>query len=353
MGCEPTSEDHRSRGFEVGAYRPPSEGGSSSLLLRVTRNCPWNRCTFCGMYKEQRFTPRPVAEVKADIDAVAALCDRIASTSNRLGRGGRLDREVVVELLRGEPELAALPGLEMVLGWLASGAQTAFLQDAGSLALRADRLAEIVAYLKARFPSLGRITSYARAKTLSRKELADLRAVREAGLTRLHVGLETGDDELLVAVDKGVTSAEQIAAGRKAVAAGFELSEYWMPGLGGRERSAQHVAHTAMVVNAIAPHYLRSRPFFPWPGTPIAEEIARGEVHLLAPRDHLLEVRSLVERLEVDGRVCFDHAGNYWRGREGGHLLRLHYEGYSLPGEKAELLATIDRGLELLPTPRG
>ena len=335
-------------GFEVGRYRPPSEGGTYSLLIRVTRNCPWNRCTFCGMYKGERFTPRSTAEVMADIDTVAAICNRLLTTSHRLGHGGQLTREVVVELLRSEPEVADVVGLDMVINWLASGARTVFLQDGDSLALRPDRLAEILRHLTSTFPSIRRITSYARAKTLFRRDPDDLCALREAGLSRLHVGLESGDDEVLLRIAKGVTSAQQIAAGRKAVAAGFELSEYWMPGLGGCRRSTRHVANTARVVNDIAPHYLRSRPFFPWPGTPIAEEIERGEVRLLTPRDHLAEVRALVEQLQFDGRVCFDHAGNYWRGRNGGNLLRLDYEGYKLPEERSKLLFVIDEGLGLL-----
>lgn len=345
----PTRAPTRPRpAFEVGRYRPPSEGGNHSLLIRVTRNCPWNRCTFCGMYKAERFTPRSTAEVVADIDKVAAICERLLTTSQRLGHGGRLTREVVVELLRSEPELGEVVGLDMVIDWLASGAQTVFLQDGDSLALRPDRLAEVLRHLTSTFPSIRRITSYARAKTLFKRDPDDLRTLREAGLTRLHVGLESGDDELLARIAKGVTGAEQIAAGRKAVAAGFELSEYWMPGLGGRERSAQHADNTARVVNEIAPHSLRSRPFFPWPGTPIAEEIERGEVHLLAPSEHLAEVRSLIQQLRFDGRVCFDHAGNYWRGPEGGPLLRLDYEGYTLPDERADLLARIEEGLEVL-----
>ncbi len=334
--------------FEVGRYRPPSEGGTYSLLIRVTRNCPWNRCTFCGMYKGERFTPRSTAEVMADIDTVAAICDRLLTTSHRLGHGGQLTREVVVELLRSEPEVADVVGLDMVINWLASGARTVFLQDGDSLALRPDRLAEVLRHLTRTFPSIRRITSYARAKTLFKREPDDLRTLREAGLRRLHVGLESGDDELLARIAKGVTGAEQIAAGRKAMAAGFELSEYWMPGLGGRERSAQHADNTARVVNEIGPHYLRSRPFFPWPGTPIAKEIESGEVHLLAPAEHLAEVRSLIRLLRFDGRVCFDHAGNYWRGPEGGPLLRLDSEGYKLPEERADLLDRIEEGLELL-----
>lgn len=331
-------------------YRPPSEGGSFSLLLRVTRNCPWNRCAFCHLYKDERFERRSVEEILADIDAVAALRDRVESISERLGYGGELNRHVITELLQSEPEIGLGSGVDIVINWLAAGARTVFLQDGDSIALRGDRLVEVLRHLRDTFPTIERITSYARAKTLYKKDLDELREIREAGLNRVHVGLESGDDEVLERVAKGVTGEQQIAAGRKALDAGFELSEYWMPGLGGRERWRQHAENTARVLNAIDPHYARSRPFYPVPGTPILDQIERGELHLLGPYEHLLEVRTTVERLELTGRVCFDHAANYWRGRTGSTLLAVDYEGYKLPEEKDRLLQLIDQGLEVLHT---
>ncbi len=329
-------------------YRPPSEGGACSLLIRVTRNCPWNRCAFCGMYKTEKFQPRSVEEVTGDIDTIARICDAMRSISWQMGYGGRPTREVILEVLRREPGIGQMLGVDMLINWLASGGRTAFLQDADSLALRSDRLVEIVRHLRKTFPSIERVTTYARAKTLYKKSLDELQAIREAGVDRLHVGLETGDDELLGVVSKGVTAAEQVAAGRKAMEAGFQLSEYWMPGLGGRERSREHAVHTARVLSEIDPHYARSRPFFPLPGTPIAEAVERGELHLLEPAAHLREIRLLVAELQMTGRVCFDHAGNYWTDVRGRHLLSLGYEGYKMPEQKAELLARIDEGLTAL-----
>jgi len=337
--------------FEVGMYRPPSEGGSFSLLLRVTRNCPWNKCTFCGMYKTERFQPRSADDVKADIDSIAALCGRLESISNRLGYGGELNRHVVTELLDSDPVIGFVPGLEMVINWMASGGRTVFLQDGDSIALKTERLVEVLDHLRSTFPTIERVTTYARAKTVFKKSLEELTEIREAGLTRLHIGLESGDDEILERISKGVTSSEHIVAGRKAVEAGFQLSEYWMPGLGGRERWRQHAENTARVLNAIDPHYARSRPFFPYPGTPIAHEVERGEVTILTPYEHLREVEALVENLDYDGRVCFDHAGNYWRSPAGGNLLSLDYEGYKIPDEKDRLLELIGEGLALLEPP--
>jgi radical SAM superfamily enzyme YgiQ (UPF0313 family) len=334
--------------FEVGMYRPPSEGGACSLLIRVTRNCPWNNCTFCGMYKTEKFKPRSVEEVTGDIDSIARICETVRSISWELGDGGQLTRDAVIELLRRQPQLQFLPGIDMVINWLAAGGRTAFLQDADSIALRSERLAEILRHLRKTFPSIERVTTYARAKTLYKKKLEELQEIREAGLDRVHVGLETGDDELLEKVQKGVTAAEHVTAGHKAMKAGFQLSEYWMPGLGGAERWREHALHTARVLSEIDPNYARSRPFFPLPGSPIAEEVERGELHLLSPDEYLLEIRTLVEALDMTGRVCFDHAGNAWRDGLGGQLLSLDYEGYKMPEQKDALLGRIDQGFAAL-----
>ena len=114
--------------FEVGVYRPPSEGGSASLLLRLTRNCPWNRCEFCAMYKTEKFELRSPAEVKSDIDQVADICNNLRKISMKLGHGGSITREAAIELLNSAPELNYHQGFVMVFNWLQSGAKTAFLQ---------------------------------------------------------------------------------------------------------------------------------------------------------------------------------------------------------------------------------
>jgi len=269
--------------FETGIYRPPSEGGSCSLLLRLTRNCPWNKCTFCGMYKDEKFMLRSSEEIKKDIDSISGIRNDLKTISRELGFGGELNRDVVIEMVRKNPSLNTNHGFSMVLEWLFSGGKTAFLQDANSLILKSDKLIDVLRHLRKSFPSLNRVTSYARSKTLARKNQEELQGIREAGLDRLHVGLETGDDKLLKKVKKGVSSEEHIAGGRQAVKAEFQLSEYWMPGLGGKERWKPHALGTARVLNEINPHYIRSRPFFPFPGTPIYEEHTRGELGILSP----------------------------------------------------------------------
>ena len=333
--------------FEIGVYRPPSEGGSYSLLIRVTRNCPWNRCEFCSMYKGEKFELRSPEEVKADIDSIAAICNNLSSISWKLGYGGEINQNVAIAMLDREPELNTSHGFVMIYNWLISGGKTAFLQDANSLILPTQKLVDILKHLRKTFPSLNRVTSYARSKTLSQRKLEELVEMRKAGLDRLHVGLETGDDVLLKRMRKGVTSEGHISGGRKAMEAGFQLSEYWMPGLGGKEMWKEHAKNTARVLNEINPNYIRSRPLSPSPGSPLFETYTKGEFQLLTPREQLIELKLMMEELNVTSKVCFDHAGNYWRGQHGGLLFSQSYEGYRFPDEKPRVLKLIEEGIEV------
>lgn len=335
----------RALDFKIGTYRPPSEGGSASLLLRVSENCPWNKCTFCEMYKHDRFVYRSVDEIKADIDTVAAIRDEITAVSCLLGEGGAATRKVGSVILAGGQDLAENASFVTVFNWLAAGGKTAFLQDANSLIMRSHELVAVLRYLHETLASLTRVTTYARARTLTQKKPDELRMIREAGLDRLHIGLETGDDELLTLVCKGVTAAEQIEGSRKAIDAGFQVSEYWMPDLGGRERWRQHAENTARVLSAINPHYIRSRPFAPRPGTPLYEDVAQGRVHLSSPQERLEELDLMIGKLEVTSKVCFDHAMNSWRDRRGGLLFKQDYEGYQFPDEKPLVMNRIQEGL--------
>lgn len=335
----------RSLSFALGAYRPPSEGGSDSLLLRVSENCPWNHCTFCEMYKGLRFGYRPVKEVTADIDRVAAIRDEILAASAKLGLGGAINRELGAALLAEGRDLVGNPCFVTVFNWLAAGGRTAFLQDADSMSMRAREFVVMLRHLRRTLDSLTRVTSYTRSRTLSKRKPEELQMVREAGLDRVHVGLETGDDELLALVNKGVSSEQQIEGGRKAVAAGFQVSMYWMPDLGGRERRRQHARNTARVLSAIDPHYIRSRPLVPRPETPLFDEVEQGRLQLSSPHERLEELQWMIEGLEVNSKVCFDHAMNAWADRRGALLFRRNYEGYQFPQEKPLLLERIREGL--------
>jgi radical SAM superfamily enzyme YgiQ (UPF0313 family) len=338
-------EKLRAISFSIGTYRPPSEGGSASLLLRVSENCPWNRCTFCEMYKDHRFVYRPLEEIKADIDRVAIIRDEITAASYKLGLGGQIDRDVGAALLADGGDLVGNSSFVTVFNWLASGGKTAFLQDANSIIMRPHELVAMLRHLRNTLPSLVRVTSYARSKTLAQRKPEQLRMIHEAGLDRLHIGLETGDDELLTLVRKGVTAAEHIDGCRKAIAAGFQLSAYWMPDLGGRERWRQHAENTARVLSAINPHYIRSRPLVPRRGTPLFEDVEQERMHLSSPHERLQELAVMIDGLDVTSRLCFDHAMNAWLDRRGDLLFRQDYEGYRFPEEKPLVLERIREGL--------
>lgn len=337
--------------FEIGPIRPPSEGGSHSLLLRATRNCPWSRCKFCYaiIYNRERFQLRSVEDIKKDIVAVKEIADGIKSTSWKLGYGGKINEYVGTALIQSDPRLNTNRCFILVFNWLYFGGKTVFLQDANSLIMPTDDLLEVLKYLKQNFPTIDRITSYARAKTLAKKSLEELRELRKAGLSRLHVGLETGDDELLKYVDKGVTAAEQIEAGKKAKEAGFELSEYVMPDLGGRDRWEQHARNTAKVLNEINPDFIRMRPFVTGPGTPLYDEYLKGTFKLSSPHERLREIKTFVENLNVTSRLCFDHFLNSWYKDKSRRytLFKQDYEGYKLPDEKKKILELIEEGLKI------
>ena len=289
--------------YELPPMRPPSE--ARSLLIRVMRGCPWNYCTFCSAYKNvpRKTLMRSVEDVKSDIDELRMHCDDVRRQ-----------------------------------GYVVAPA-TAFLADSNAIIVKTANLVQIVAHLLEAFPSLERVTSYGRAKTVLTKDLDELRELRKAGLNRLHLGLESGDDGVLEQVKKGASSEQMIAAGLRVKEAGFELSEYVMPGLGGREQSEQHVEGTARVLNAIDPHYTRVRSLILAPGTPLYQEYEAGSFQAMSMLDMTREIRSLVERLDITGRLCFDHFSNP-------PFLRMDWEGYKFPDEREELLSTIDSALE-------
>ncbi len=347
--------------FEIGPIRPPSEGGSFSLLLRVTRNCPWSKCAFCygTLYNHERFELRSVAEIEADIESVKAISSEMKALSWKLGYAGRIEplANVIQSNLLYSKGVRHLAGDELsnfhcvvnVFNWLCTGGKTAFLQDADTPIIHTHQLVEVIKYLKEALPSIERVTSYARSKTIAKKKPEELSQLHQVGLSRLHIGLETGDDELLSYINKGVTAEGHILAGRKALEAGFELSEYVMPGLGGRSRWVQHAKNTAHVLNEINPHFIRLRPFVPRYNTPMFEAYQKGEFELTSPHERLREIELMIENLLVSSRVCFDHNLNpsYWSGNSLIPLLKQDYNGYKFPEEKGVVLQLINKGLQL------
>ena len=339
--------------YELPRYRPPSE--AYSLLVKVMRGCPWNRCTFCSMYKDMRFegknSIRLVEDVKRDIDTLRAVADATEEISKKLGYNGEVNEYVLGSMLETGLDVYNFP-------WLAEYGhkpERAFLADSNPLVVKTDDLVEILTHLYNTFPSLKRVTSYARAKTVVMKKSGELERLKEAGLTRLHLGLESGDDVVLERVEKGATSYEMIEGGKRAREL-FELSEYVMPGLGGRELSDQHARGTARVLNAINPHYTRLRPLGVSFGTPLYDAYQSGEFEVLSPHEILRELRTMIGELDITGRVCFDHNMNpCYREPDGidvgegrvSHVFSLDYEGYKFPEGQGNVLALIDHALKI------
>jgi hypothetical protein len=337
----------------MGPIRPPSEGRDHSLLIRATRNCPWNRCRFCPVYKGQKFEYRSVAEIKEDIDVALALAGELKAASWRLGLGGRIDRTVLGAIVNGNPGLYSgdspdPAGVELcasslvnVANWLASGGRTAFLQDADTLIMRVPELLEVLKHLKGSFSSIERITSYARAKTASRRSLAELKKLHDAGLSRLHIGLESGSDEVLRYMEKGVTAEEHIRGGRVVVEAGISLSEYVMPGLGGKRWSENHALESARVLNAIVPDFIRLRSLGVRKNTPLHEQMGSANFQILDEDEMVSEIGLLIENLDCRSYLASDQMSN----------LLWEVEG-QLPDDKQAMLETIARYLSKAPMER-
>ncbi len=278
----------RRREYDFPPFRPPSE--ANSLLLRATRGCPWNRCTFCSMYKRMKFEVRDLEEIVGDIELAKELYgDRV---------------------------------------------RTVFIGDSNSLTIKTDILVKVLNSLHSSFPHLERVTSYARAKTLAKKPSEDLKKIYQAGLNRLHVGLETGDRELLKEIEKGATPEEMVEAGRRAKQAGFEYSLYVLLGIGGEENWERHARGTAEVLNQIDPHFIRVRTFIPQPGSPLYNAMTEGRFQLASPETILKETKLLLEELQVTSQFLSDHISN---------LLPLHGK---LPEEKEGMVQMIDDALK-------
>jgi len=316
-------------GFEQGPIRPPSE--ATSLLIRLNRNCPWNKCTFCPVYKGTRFSLRDTDDIIEEIDVMARMADAVKTLSWKLGFGGEVNRQVVQNVFSGA--LEATEQVKHIAFWLYHGGVSAFLQDANSPVMKPADMIRVLEHLKKTFPHIERITTYARSATVARLTPDELQGMRNAGLTRVHIGLESGSDEVLSLVKKGTTQKQQIEGGKKVVEAGLELSEYIMPGLGGKKLSVQHARETAAALSAINPHFIRLRSFHAHRIMPIYEDVLSGDFELLSDDETSDEIRRTIEGLNgIGSYVASDHILNLLEEVEG-----------QLPEEKETILAVIDR----------
>jgi radical SAM superfamily enzyme YgiQ (UPF0313 family) len=305
-------KDENYQGFEQGPIRPPSE--ANSLLIRITRNCPWNRCTFCPVYKDRRFSVRSVEHVLQDIDAVHRQVQQLQQTADD---SGRIHREQIKDIANSNHP-ADMQAFYAALNWVIGGMKSIFLQDANSLIIKPADLIRILKHLRACFPWVKRITSYARSHTVARINDENLSEMKKAGLNRVHIGLESGSDEVLKRVMKGVSKATQIKAGRKVKAAGMELSEYVMPGLGGLALSETHAKETADALNQIDPDFIRLRTLAIPDHVPLYQEYQKGDFVKCNDIEMAAEILTFIEHLDgITSFVKSDHILNLFQEIEG------------------------------------
>lgn len=273
--------------YEGKLYRPPSE--AESLILQATIGCSYNRCTFCAMYREKRFRVRKLEELDAEIAWAA----------------------------RNAP-----------------GVRKVFLADGDALIAKPAYLHAILERLRAGFADLQRVSCYASPQALQVRTVDEMRALRDAGLVLYYLGIESGHDDVLARLEKGVDSAEMIRVANKASEAGVKLSTMILLGAGGRALSLEHARASARVVNAIQPRFVSTLVMTPVEGTPLSEQAERGEVDELDPLELARELREFLAGLELDGTVFrSNHASNY---------LAI---GGSLPKDKPRMLAGLDEVL--------
>jgi radical SAM superfamily enzyme YgiQ (UPF0313 family) len=275
--------------YEGPIYRPPSE--ADSLLIQATLGCPHNRCTFCMVYKNgPGYRARPVDDIREDI----LEAKRVYGPKVR----------------------------------------TMFLPAGNTIAMKTEDLVEVCSFARSTFSSLERITVYGSSQFIHKKGPRQLEQLARAGLGRIHVGLESGDDVTLKRIRKGTHAQQQIEAGRWVVAANMELSVYVILGIGGQERTRQHAEETARVINEIAPDFVRLRTFVPKTNTPLLEEVMAGRFQVLTPHGILRETKTLIEQLAVATNLTSDHYTNY-----------INLQG-RLPDDKPRLLDEIKSALK-------
>ena len=311
-----TREDLEDYRYEMGPIRPPSE--ASSLLIRVTRNCEWNRCLFCPVYKDAEFSIRNPEHVMKDIDYIREYVDFLKAPSDN----------IVIE----EP-LA----YESAIRWVAHNMKSVFLQDADALVVGADNLTKILNHLRDNFPAIERVTSYARSSTINKNGLEELITLRQAGLSRIHVGLESGSDNVLKMVRKGASKRIHIDAGLKIKMAGMELSEYIMPGLGGRGLSEEHAIESADALNQIDPDFIRLRPLAFPVRAPLYEKVNSGAFDRCNDVELVRELHTFISHLEgITSYLVSDHILNLFADLKG-----------QLPGDKKRMLSITQKFLDL------
>ena len=270
-------------------YRPPGEW--RSYLLQCTIGCSHNKCTFCAMYKEKQFRVRPLEEILEDID--------------------------------------------MARDYYGPGVERVFLMDGDAIVMKTEQLLKILEKLYHNFPNLQKVTTYAGPKSTLSKSMTELKELHAAGLTRAYLGVESGSDAVLSAINKGCTAAQMLKAGQNLVEAGIDLWAILILGLTGQDGDwEEHVLSSAKIINEMKPRHLSAMTFAPAKGTQLGEDVLAGRFKVCTPDQILEECRLLVERLDVDPlHFTSNHASNYLPLKGG------------LPEDKEKFLGLIDQAL--------
>ena len=250
--------------YDFPPYRPPSE--AYSCLIRFTRGCPWNKCKFCMMYKKIKFEIRPVDEILRDIHNAPLIFGK--------------------------------------------DTKTVFIGDSDSLLMKVDDLELLFNEIRNVFPELQRITSYARIRTLKAKGYERLLRLRKAGLTRVHIGLESGSDKVLKLINKGPKAKHFIETAPIIRDAGIEFCFYVLLGIGGKEYTEDHALETARVINEAKPDFVRFRTIIPIPGSELQKMIDEGRFTYLTDAEIILEQYRIIENIEVETYIANDHISN-------------------------------------------
>lgn len=251
--------------YEGTVYRPPSE--AYSLIIQVTIGCSHNKCTFCSMFKDKKFRIRSLEDIFEDLERA----ERYYKTVKKV-----------------------------------------FLADADALVLKTDHLEKILLKIKELFPECEKVSTYTTAKDILRKSESELLKLKNQGLKMVYLGIETGSDEILKEVKKGVTANEMIEAGKRVKKVGIKLSVTLISGLGGTQKSKEHAIESSKVINAIDPDYLGLLTLTVDNNTEMYDKVHRGEVTPLSPREVMIENRKLVENLQLTHCVLrSNHVCNY------------------------------------------
>ena len=322
--------------FRIGPIRPPSE--ADSLLIQVTRGCTWNKCKFCQLYRHIQFKAYSADSIKADIDNMVVLADRVNRYRKEDGNWDIDGLNYELGCIQSDEERQSY---YMIANWLVKGGKNVFLQDGNTTVLKGGRLSDVLRYLKQAFPNIERITSYGRAENLSKTSAEEFVELKDAGLDRIHSGFETGSDAVLQMINKGVTQEQEITAGKNVKAGGIELSIYFMAGVGGHNLTEDNALSTAYVINQVNPDFVRVRTAAYKPGTELYDEWKQGLIVPCTDEEKLLEIRKVIELADgVDTRIVSDHILNLLMDIEGrmvddkNYLLQIADEYLDMPKSK-------------------